>query len=168
MDIGGILLTLQCRNCIPVNNIEVWAWDMRESAKSARHNSLKLTIQRRGLRAPGGSQDKQLSQNDSCFFLLYNCNFAHTVKPRVKPKTKMSETVNVVYYKSKSLWDGSHPLMVRVCKDGKKKYQSIGISILPSHWDCLYRYLECSFIPRAWWRIAGNVCWITSSHYQYP
>jgi len=25
--------------------------------------------------------------------------------------------------------------MVRVCKDGKKKYQSIGISILPSHWD---------------------------------
>ena len=61
----------------------------------------------------------------------------------------MSETVNVVYYKSKSLRDGSHPLMVRVCKDGKKKYQSIGISILPSHWDCLYRYLECSFIPRA-------------------
>ena len=25
--------------------------------------------------------------------------------------------------------------MVRVCKDGKKKYQSIGISILPYHWD---------------------------------
>lgn len=25
--------------------------------------------------------------------------------------------------------------MVRVCKDGKKKYQSIGISIHPSHWD---------------------------------
>ena len=47
----------------------------------------------------------------------------------------MSETVNVVCYKSKTLKDGSHPLMVRVCKDGKKKYQSIGISILPSHWD---------------------------------
>ena len=25
--------------------------------------------------------------------------------------------------------------MVRVCKDGKKKYQSIGIAILSSHWD---------------------------------
>lgn len=48
----------------------------------------------------------------------------------------MSETVNVVCYKSKTLKDGTHPLMVRVCKDGKKKYQSLGISILPSHWDC--------------------------------
>lgn len=47
----------------------------------------------------------------------------------------MSETVNVVCYKSKTLKDGSHPLMVRVCKDGKKKYQSIGISIHPTHWD---------------------------------
>ena len=47
----------------------------------------------------------------------------------------MSETVNVVCYKSKTLKDGSHPLMMRVCKDGKKEYQSIGISILPSQWD---------------------------------
>ncbi len=31
----------------------------------------------------------------------------------------MSETVNVLCYKSKTLKDGSHPLMVRVCKDGK-------------------------------------------------
>ncbi|MCM1292169.1 MAG: Arm DNA-binding domain-containing protein, partial [Bacteroides sp.] len=47
----------------------------------------------------------------------------------------MSETVKVLCYKSKTLKDGSHPLMVRVCKDGKKKYQSIGISIHPSQWD---------------------------------
>lgn len=47
----------------------------------------------------------------------------------------MSETVKVLCYKSKTLKDGTHPLMVRVCKDGKKKYQSIGISILPTHWD---------------------------------
>lgn len=47
----------------------------------------------------------------------------------------MSETVKVLCYKSKTLSDGKHPLMVRVCKDGKKKYQSLGISILPSHWD---------------------------------
>lgn len=47
----------------------------------------------------------------------------------------MSETVKVVCYKSKTLSDGKHPLMVRVCKDGKKKYQSLGIYILPSHWD---------------------------------
>lgn len=47
----------------------------------------------------------------------------------------MSETVKVLCYKSKTLKDGSHPLMVRVCKDGKKKYQSLGISIHPYHWD---------------------------------
>lgn len=47
----------------------------------------------------------------------------------------MSETVKVLCYKSKTLSDGKHPLMVRVCKDGKKKYQSIGISIHPTHWD---------------------------------
>lgn len=47
----------------------------------------------------------------------------------------MSETVKVVCYKSKTLSDGTHPLMVRVCKDGKKKYQSLGISIHPTHWD---------------------------------
>lgn len=47
----------------------------------------------------------------------------------------MSETVKVLCYKSKTLKDGTHPLMVRVCKDGKKKYQSIGISILSNHWN---------------------------------
>ncbi|WP_455626555.1 Arm DNA-binding domain-containing protein [Parabacteroides sp.] len=25
--------------------------------------------------------------------------------------------------------------MIRVCKDGKKKYQSLGISVDPAHWD---------------------------------
>ncbi len=71
----------------------------------------------------------------TAFFLFIRLLAAHSVKPRVKPKTNMNETVNVVCYKSKTLKDDSHPLMVRVCKDGKKKYQSIGISILPSHWD---------------------------------
>lgn len=41
----------------------------------------------------------------------------------------MSETVKVLCYNSKNLSDGSHPLMVRVCKDGKKKYQSLGIAL---------------------------------------
>lgn len=33
----------------------------------------------------------------------------------------MSETIKVMCYKSKTLSDGKRPLMVRVCKDGKKK-----------------------------------------------
>ena len=47
----------------------------------------------------------------------------------------MSETAKVVCYKSKTLSNGEHPLMIRVCKDGKKKYQSLGISIKAEQWD---------------------------------
>jgi len=47
----------------------------------------------------------------------------------------MNATVNVVLFKSKTLANGEHPLMIRVCKDNKKKYKSLGISINPEHWD---------------------------------
>lgn len=47
----------------------------------------------------------------------------------------MEATVKVLCYKSKTLANGKHPLMVCVCKDRKRKYQSLGISIHPSHWD---------------------------------
>ena len=47
----------------------------------------------------------------------------------------MSTTVNVLCYKSKTLANGEHPLMIRVSKDGKKKYSSLGISVHPIHWD---------------------------------
>ena len=38
----------------------------------------------------------------------------------------MNATVNVLCYKSKTLSNGEHPLMIRVCKDGKKKFGSRG------------------------------------------
>lgn len=47
----------------------------------------------------------------------------------------MRGTVNVLFYKSKVLSDGSHPLMICIYKDGKRKYKSIGISVLPQFWD---------------------------------
>ena len=47
----------------------------------------------------------------------------------------MNATVNILCYKSKTLANGEHPLVIRVCKDGKKKYQSIGISVKPEYWD---------------------------------
>ena len=43
--------------------------------------------------------------------------------------------VNILCYKSKTLANGEHPLMIRVCKDGKKKYISLGVSVLPQYWD---------------------------------
>ena len=47
----------------------------------------------------------------------------------------MSETIKVLCYKLKTLSNGEHPLMVCVCKDGKRKYQSLGISIKAEQWD---------------------------------
>ncbi len=47
----------------------------------------------------------------------------------------MNASVYVVCYKSKILSNGEHPLMLQISKDGKRKYQSLGISINPQYWD---------------------------------
>ncbi len=47
----------------------------------------------------------------------------------------MSETIKVLCYKSKTLSNGEHPLMLCVCKDRKRKFQSLGISIRAELWD---------------------------------
>ena len=47
----------------------------------------------------------------------------------------MNATVNVVCYKWKTLSNQEHPLMIRVCKNGKTKYKSLGISVHPDNWD---------------------------------
>ena len=47
----------------------------------------------------------------------------------------MNATVNIICYKQKTLKNGEHPLMIRVCKGGKKKYKSLGISVHPDNWD---------------------------------
>ncbi|GHT36037.1 hypothetical protein AGMMS49574_27000 [Bacteroidia bacterium] len=71
------------------------------------------------------------------FFVLYGFPIEITgkVKPRVKPENSMNATVNVLCYKSKNLANGENPLMIRICKDGKKKYLSLGMSINPIYWD---------------------------------
>jgi site-specific recombinase XerD len=47
----------------------------------------------------------------------------------------MSGTINIICYKSKKLSNGESPLMIRVCKDNKTKYKSLGISVKPDYWD---------------------------------
>ena len=47
----------------------------------------------------------------------------------------MNPTVEVVCYKSKVLANNESPLMLRVTKDRKRKYSSIGISVNPVYWD---------------------------------
>lgn len=47
----------------------------------------------------------------------------------------MSETIKVLCYKSKTLSNGEHPLMLCVCKDKQRKYQSLGISVGARYWN---------------------------------
>jgi integrase len=44
-------------------------------------------------------------------------------------------TVKVILYKSKTLTNGEHPLMIRVSKDRVRKYISLGLSCHPKDWD---------------------------------
>jgi integrase len=46
-----------------------------------------------------------------------------------------STTVEVILFKSKKLSNGEHPLMLRVTKDRKRKYSSLGISCSAKLWD---------------------------------
>ncbi len=47
----------------------------------------------------------------------------------------MNASISVVCYKSKTLSNGENPLMIQVSKNGKRKYQSLGVSINPKYWD---------------------------------
>lgn len=47
----------------------------------------------------------------------------------------MAITVKAVCYKSKVLSNNESPLMLRVTKDRKRKYVSLGISVNPAYWD---------------------------------
>ena len=47
----------------------------------------------------------------------------------------MEATVTAICYKAKILKDGTSPVMVRICKDGKRKYKSLGIAIHPKFWN---------------------------------
>ncbi len=47
----------------------------------------------------------------------------------------MNASISVVCYKSKTLSNGEHPLMIQISKNGRRKYQSLGISIYADNWD---------------------------------
>lgn len=44
-------------------------------------------------------------------------------------------SIKVVLYKSKTLSNGEHPVMLSVSYNGKRSYKSLGISCLPKDWD---------------------------------
>ncbi|MEI7896928.1 MAG: site-specific integrase [bacterium] len=49
----------------------------------------------------------------------------------------MNASISVVCYKCKTLSNGEHPIMIQISKNGKRKYQSLGISIHADNWDFL-------------------------------
>ena len=66
---------------------------------------------------PGGTTENERVSKVTLFsFCLKYRHFKIKVKPRIKPKINMSEGINILCYKSKTLANGEHPLMVRVGK----------------------------------------------------
>lgn len=47
----------------------------------------------------------------------------------------MNATINAVCYKSKTLSNSEHPIMLRITKNGKRKYISLSISVNAINWD---------------------------------
>lgn len=47
----------------------------------------------------------------------------------------MKAKISIKHYLSKVLADYTSPIMISICKDGKRKYVATGISCLPSDWD---------------------------------
>lgn len=50
-------------------------------------------------------------------------------------KAKESISISAVLFRGKNLADGSHPVMIRIYKQGEVKYRSIGYSCKPKQWD---------------------------------
>ena len=69
------------------------------------------------------------SCESSCFFLLswFLGEIGGFRQPERQPEFSMNASVSVVCYKSKVLSNGKSPLMLRVTKDRKPKYVSLGI-----------------------------------------
>ena len=51
------------------------------------------------------------------------------------PNSLMNTYLDVVCYRSKILADDTSPIMLRLTKDGKRKYVSLGISVMEKDWD---------------------------------
>ena len=56
-------------------------------------------------------------------------------KPMFKPKLVMNTTLTTVLYTSKTLSDGTHPLMLRLTKNRRIKYISLHISLDAKFWN---------------------------------
>lgn len=90
---------------------------------------------------PATPTDKNQGVTVKCssFFILrmgrLNWQLTWIMSTKMSTIKTMNATVNVVCYQWKTLANGEHPLMLRICKDGKRKYQSLGISVNPKYWD---------------------------------
>lgn len=47
----------------------------------------------------------------------------------------MNASISVVCYKSKTLANGENPLLIQISQNGKRKYQSTGLTVNPNDWD---------------------------------
>lgn len=68
-------------------------------------------------------------------FCGFHGEIGNLFKPMFKPKLVMNTTLTTVLYTSKTLSDGTHPLMLRLTKNRRIKYISLHISLDAKFWN---------------------------------
>ncbi|MEQ3218652.1 hypothetical protein DXA50_15260 [Butyricimonas virosa] len=53
-------------------------------------------------------------------------------KPCLNQKLNINQSLSIIYYASKTLKNGNHPLMLRIIQNGQTKYVSLGVNINPN------------------------------------
>ena len=61
--------------------------------------------------------------------------FSLMFKPCLNQKLSMNPSISIIYYTSKTLKNGNHPLMLRIIQNRQTKYVSLGVNINPKFWD---------------------------------
>ena len=104
---------------------------------------------RRGLIPTGKTQFhfKQLQQCD-CFFLhwftpVLGASDSIHVSRYVSKIIILTASVEAICYKVRPLRDNTYPLMLRLTQHRKRKYISLGVSVLEKDWDREIIYLPC-------------------------
>ena len=60
----------------------------------------------------------------------------------------MKATASVILYKSKTLANDEHPIMLRICYNGKRVYKSLKMSCSPKLWNEERWKIQCKLPPK--------------------
>ena len=74
-------------------------------------------------------------------------------KPCLNQKLNINQSLSIIYYASKTLKNGNHPLMLRIIQNGQTKYVSLGVNINPNFWD----FKKCIILKKVYSKVTLDI-----------